>query len=74
LADIEIPKLLRWILTGQYLIHETTRKDFCVKVWKSNVFSRKVVVFFPVVLKMFPKLPYFVVAKELYNQEQRVVD
>ena len=28
LADLEVPKLLRWILTGQYVIFETTEKIF----------------------------------------------
>jgi hypothetical protein len=43
------------------------------KVWKSGVFYRKIGVFYRV-RKKFPNLPYFVIAKELYNQEHRVVD
>jgi hypothetical protein len=40
------------------------------KVEKAMLFPQKVR-FFAEVLKKFPKLPYFVVAKELYNQEQK---
>jgi hypothetical protein len=50
------------------------RKGFCVKAWKGSVFSRKMGLFFFEVLKKFLKLPYFVIAKELHNQEHRVVD
>jgi hypothetical protein len=56
LADIEVPKLLRWISTEKLKVQ--------------YIFPGKVV-FFAEVLKKFPKLPYFVVAKELYNQEQK---
>jgi hypothetical protein len=49
------------------------KKKMC-KSLKRQCFSPKNGRFFPEVLKKFPKLPYSVVAKELYNQEQRVVD
>jgi hypothetical protein len=50
------------------------QKRFLCKSLEKQCFFPKNGRFFPEVLKKFPKLPYFVVAKELYNQEQRVVD